>query len=313
MPSPIAPAAPKSLDLTSARYDLPPEAIDAYTQRVKTILHQDPMSMARGFTPVRENDLISDDQRAQLEAATKELLMSLPAGALAPGLVDQLESATGGRTFEGRTLGETPLRDLGEVGQAIAKDFLATLKHETPSAYYALAAAGAGAIGYVAWNKGSEGLEKLGIKPEAKLKLFGDKLAVKGGVDFDPHFKNPSVKGTVTSSFDVAPGARVSGQATFGKDGFDGASLSASYAQDAWRLSGQANFNRDGFNSASLVASYSRDPWAVNGAVTVDSTGRTTASVEADWRPKKNVELGISASRDSKGDSRVGVGLKVLF
>ena len=42
-------------------------------------------------------------------------------------------------------------------------------------------------------------------------------------------------------------------------------------------------------------------------------TNVTTAQAEADWKVRKNVDFALSASHNSQGESRVGVGVNIRF
>ncbi|MBM4379740.1 MAG: hypothetical protein FJ086_10635, partial [Deltaproteobacteria bacterium] len=52
-------------------------ALDALDGRVRTLLHHDALSLARGHTPVREGDPLTPEQQDALEEAAKDFFLDL--------------------------------------------------------------------------------------------------------------------------------------------------------------------------------------------------------------------------------------------
>jgi hypothetical protein len=319
------------------------KSVDSYTARVETTLNHDAMAIAEGKTPVREGDPLSAAQVTQLQSATTDFIKDVPLGALSPELAASVQQKLKDAGIEVRDLASTRLGDLGKVGGDIAKDLVKDLKTSSPTAYYSLAGGLAAAIGYTAWNDGSAKLSRLGIKPEVKQSFFDGALNVKLSGDWQAHFKN--FKGTATVGTQVSLGSagKVTAQVTADtKNGFDNATVGYALDRPNWNLSANADFDKNGFEHASVGGGYHDGELAVSGAVTASAKGlesasgrvawnpnpdfrlsaavdhnfqtdRTTASAQADWKVRQNVDFALSASHDSAGDSRVGVGVTIHF
>lgn len=146
-------------------------AFDTFHAKLTQILHRDAASLAWGHAPVGLGDRVTPAQTAQLEKAFTDLVAELPVGAFGPGFEKVLEGATGvlGADVD---LATVRLKDVGRVGGDAARDLVQQLKHEHPVTFWSMAgvaAAGAATLGY---TKGTDALEKLGIRPEASSTLF---------------------------------------------------------------------------------------------------------------------------------------------
>jgi hypothetical protein len=208
------------------------------------------------------------------------------------------------------------LGDLGSIGGDIAKDLVKDLKRESPAAYYGLAGGLAVAAGVVAWKDGSAKLASLGIKPEVKQKFFDDKLEVKLRGDWEAHFKNFKATATVTGHHDFGSAGRVSGSVTANSQtGFESARVQYDFDRPNLNLSAYATANTNGMESVggSVVYRHSDDFRLSAGVNHNFQTDHTTATAEAAWKVRENVDFALSASHDSRGESRVGAGLRIRF
>lgn len=261
--------------------------IERFNSRIETALGHDAMSMARGRTPVREGDRLSDAQMNELEGAATDFLKGMPIGALAPDVAASIQDQLRANGLSTRDIASTRLGDLGSVGGDIVKNLLKDLRKDSPAAFYGLAGAAAAAAGYAAWTGGSAKLQSLGIKPEIKQKFFDGQLEVKLRGDWQAHFKDFKPSVGVTYNY-TAEDFRLSTSVTANSSGLQTIGGSVVYQPtDNFRLSGGLEHNFQ--------------------------TNRTTASAEAAWRLRDNVDMALSASHDSQGDSRVGVGVRIRF
>ena len=293
-------------------------ALDKFTDSVNHTIHLDPSAsdLSKGIKPYQNGDPLSADQTQKLQDATSELFKSIPIGALSPQLAQQVESSLKDAGLPVDGLAGKSLNQMGEVGGKIAKQLAGQLKDQSPAAYYGLAAAGAAAAGYVAWDKGSEGLQKLGIKPELSKGFFDDQLKVKVGAAWDPHFQNIRGTASVDANVKLNDNWALSGSAGYdSKTGFTGASAGVRYTSDTLTGSVNATLNNSGLQSVGGNLTYTpNDQFKLSAGVSHDfTTNTTTANAEADWQVRKNVDFALSGSYDSHGDSQVGVGVKIRF
>ncbi len=292
------------------------QAIDRYTSRVQTQLHHDAMSLARGEQPFRNGDALSATQQDELKKASVDFVKDLPIGALSPQLAAAVKAKLKAANIEVRDLASTKLGDLGDIGGDIAKDLVKDLKSDSPAVFYGLAAGAAVAAGYVAWSKGSEGLSKLGIKPEVKQSFFDGQLSLKLGADWQAHFKDFKATATVAGNVNLGDYGRLTGSVTANSaTGIDNAAITYNLDRPNWNLSATAAFNSQGLESAT-----GRANWNVNENLRLSAgvdhnfqTNSTSAFGEAAWRVNRDVDLAISARRDTNGNSYVGAGLNIRF
>ncbi|MBI5496686.1 MAG: hypothetical protein HY904_16855 [Deltaproteobacteria bacterium] len=320
-------------------------SVNRYQDRLNDVLGNNAQAFANAAahgtrTPAQGGD-ITDAQRDQLVGATKDLMMDMPVSMLAPSAQKYLAD----KGLDVPNLGDKKLKDLGKVGGDLAKDLAEKFRKDSPGAFYGLAAAGAVGAGAYGYLKGSEALGKLGIKPEFKTRVFSDHLTLRASAAWEEKFSN--FRGTVgaESRFGVG-GANVTvgAEVTAGvRNGLESYKVNGSVARDGTTLSGSATFDGNSvFQSGNL--SLSRDTrnvdWALSGnfgqrghldslgasvSVTEDKfrlsagaehnfvTNTTTGNLGVTYRPRENVDLGLSAFRDSTGNSGVGVGVKISF
>jgi hypothetical protein len=297
-------------------------ALDRYKLRFESILGQDAMSLARGRTPFGPGDTLSDVQQKDLMRATEDLLKDVPIGKLPPAFQQTIRGAMAERGIQ-RNLDTTRLGDLGKIGGDIAKSYVNQLKDEKPGVFYGLAGTVAVAAGYAAWEQGSDGLRRMGIKPEVKTTVIDNpnaRLRVGVGVDWDPHFTNPEAR--LMAELNV-PGAgmgrpdfRLGADARINRDGaLETMTTTASLVGQNYSAAAQATMrgNRLEVLAGSMTYTPSSDFALSAGAMWYEPERRLTAGVEAAWRLSRDVDLAVSASHDSEGDSRVGIGARIRF
>jgi hypothetical protein len=291
-------------------------AIDRFTGRVEASLNQDAMSIARGKTPVKEGDPLSDAQRTELGNAANDFVRDLPIGAFSPEVAADIQRQLDAAGATPRDVASARLGDLGPIGRDIAKGLLANLRTESPTSYYSLAATAAAAIAYTGWDGGSAKLERLGIKPEVSTSFLDDHLELKLKGNWQSHFKDFSATATVTGKLDLGDAGRLSGSVSANSaTGFQDARVDYSVSRDTWNLSTYATANREGLQSLGGTAAWNPSD-NLRLSATVDhnfQTDRTTATAEAAYKVNDNVDLALSGSVDSAGESRVGAGLRISF
>ena len=291
-------------------------SLTTFNSRVETALNHDAMSIARGRTPAREGEPLSAQQQTDLRNAATDLMKDMPIGAFAPEVASAIQSKLAAAGINTRDISGTRLKDLGNIGGDIAKDLIKDLKQDSPTAFYSLAATLAAGVGVAAWTGGSAKLNSLGIKPEIKQGFFDDQLQVKLRGNWDAHFKNFNVTGTVSGKVDLGDAGRLTGSVTANSaTGFDNARVQYDFNRPNLNLSAYASANARGLETAGGSVVYRpNDHFSLSGGVNHNfQTDRTTANAEAAWRVNKDVDFALSASHDSRGDSRVGAGLRIRF
>ncbi len=291
-------------------------AIDRYTTRVQGELNHDAMSLARGERPVRNGDALSAAQQEELKKASVDFIKDIPIGALSPQLAALVQQKLKDAGVEVRDVASTKLGDLGSIGGDIAKDLIKDLKQDSPAVFYGLAAGAAAAAGYVAWTKGSEGLGKLGIKPEVKQNFFDNQLSVKLRGDWQAHFKDFKATATVAGNVSLGDAGRLTGSVTANsRTGFENATVGYNIDRPNWNLSATAAFNNKGLETVSGRANYTvNENLRLSAGVDHNfQTNTTSAFGEAAWKVNKDVDFALSARRDANGSSYVGAGLNIRF
>jgi hypothetical protein len=291
-------------------------SLNSFTNRVEVALNHDAMSIARGRTPVREGDTLTAQQQTDLRNATTDFIKDIPIGALNPDLAAGIQSKLAAAGIDTRDISGTKLKDLGNIGGDIAKDLIKDLKQDSPTAYYSLAATLAAGAGVAAWTGGSAKLASLGIKPEIKQGFFDDQLQVKLRGNWDAHFKNFNVTGTVSGKVDMGTAGTLTGSVTANSaTGFDNARVQYDLNRPNLNLSAYATANRYGMQDVGGNVTYRpSDNLSLSAGVNHNfQTDRTTASAEAAYRVNNNVDFALSASHDSAGDSRIGAGVRIRF
>ena len=176
------------------------QIIDSFTDRIETILHHDAGSLAAGHTPVREGDTLTSAQQDQLKDAATDLIKEMPVGALSPDGVAKAKTFLESRGVDTTNIETKNIKEFGRLAGDLAKELVKDLRTDKPSAFYALATGAAVAIGAVGYAKGSDGLKKLGVKPQFSTKLFNDSISLKAKATWDRHFENPNAVITAEST-----------------------------------------------------------------------------------------------------------------
>jgi len=286
-------------------------ALDALDGRVRTILHHDVLSLARGQSPVREGEPLTAEQQDALEAAAKDFFLDLPISALSPSAGGALAEALRDLDLRGRDPETVTLRELRRAGQELARSWARELRDEKPATYYGVLVATYAGVGYA---YGSEGLERLGIKPEFKVRLFGDKLALKVRGQWDDHFRDATFTGALSSRFDLGNGHAVAGGVNLDRTGIVGGNVRYDFNRPDLTLSANADFDARGVTAVGGSVTYRRDDFALSGGARYDlREDRLTANAEATWKVRENVDFALSASHDNRGETRVGAGLRIIF
>ena len=291
-------------------------ALSAFNSRIETTLGHDAMSMARGRTPVRGGDQLTPTQQEELQNASTDFVKSLPIGALSPELASAVQAKLQAAGINTRDIASTKLGDLGSIGGDIAKDLVKDLRANSPATFYGLAAGLAAAAGVVAYTQGSSKLASLGIKPEVKTAFFDNQLEVKLRGDWDAHFTNFRASGSVTGRVELGGGSTVSASVTANStDGFQNGRIQYDLNRADLNLSAYGTVNRNGVETIGGNVNWrANDDLTLSGGVNHNfQTNHTTATAEAAWRVRDNVDFALSASHDSRGDSRVGAGLRIRF
>ena len=286
-------------------------ALDALDGRVRVALNHDALSLARGLQPVRGGEMLTAAQQDALESAAKDFFLELPIAALNPAVAEAIAGQLQGVDLGGRDLQSLSLKDLGRVGRDLAKNWARELRDEKPAAYYGMMVGIYAGVGYA---YGSEGLERLGIKPEFKVKLFGDKLALKVRGQWEDQFRDATFTGALSSRFDLGNGSTVSGEARFDNTGLAGGTVRYDYGRPDLNLSANADFDHRGVTAVGGNVTYRRDDLTLSAGARYDvRDDRLTANAEATWKVRENVDFALSASHDNRGETRVGAGLRIIF
>jgi hypothetical protein len=161
-------------------------AFDAFDVRLTQILQRDAGSLAQGLAPIDNGASLNAVKMKELEHALGDLVKELPVSVLSSDARSAVERIVG-RSIEGKRLGE-----LGDVGSDAARDLVKRLRSESPKTFWSLAGTAAAAAVAVGYTQGTDGLEKLGIKPELSTKVF-DGVKLKLGLEAQAKLKDPRV------------------------------------------------------------------------------------------------------------------------
>ena len=327
------------------------QATERFSSRIQNVLGHDAMSLAEGKQPWKPGDSVSDAQRSALQKATTDYVQDIPLAFMSPKASSALETGLQSagldiKNVEGRTLRELG-REIPDAAQDAAKDMAERFKEKSPTAYYGLMVGGLAAVGGVAYTKGTEPLEKLGIKPELSTDVFNDSVKVKAEASWKERFSDFRLKSTVSGQLDLNHGHKLGLSATgnFADGGFQSGHIDAqlSLGRDLG-FSSRVGFDADGLRDASLGHQMSlghrstlstqlsadqgglRDvgigyqmpagagDFSIRGQIRHNmQTDRTTAGVSALYSPRDNFNAALSLSHDSQGESRVGFGVTWRF
>lgn len=297
-------------------------ALQGFQSKIEEALHHDALSMARGQTPWRNGDSLSDTQKKALGDAATDFVKEVPLGALAPGVAADVSRALSARGIHVENIEQKSLSEIGKVAGDIAgdkaKELANSLKENAPIAYYGLLGGAAVAVGAYGYSKGSGALEKLGIKPEIKTGFFDDAVTARVRAAWEPGFKNPTFGGVVRANLDVTSRVNVSAEANFDANRFVDMRLASTV-----KLSNFEHFTLDaGVNDRGRLSSVGGRYEMLNDGrgLTISAGGRYDVATErgaADvmlrYQPNQNFDFALSGQTDFRGNSQVGVGVRWRF
>jgi hypothetical protein len=296
--------------------------LSTFQSRVEETLHHDALSMARGQSPWRNGDPISDVQRKALTGAATDFIKDVPLGALAPGVLGDVERSLASRGIHIENLADKSLSEVGKVAGDIAgdkaKELVDTFKDASPVAFYGLLGGAAVAVGAYGYAKGSGALERLGIKPELKTGFFNDHVTARVRAAWDPGFKNATFGGSVRGHVDVNSRVNVSAEANFDANTFVDLRLASTVRlSNVDRFALDAGMNHRG-DLTSMSARY--DLLDADRGLTLSAgashdfiTKSTSADVSLRYQPNANFDFALSGQSDFKGNHQVGVGVRWRF
>lgn len=304
-------------------------ALDRFQTRVEQVLQLGAASAASGaaFDPDRP---LTAAQNEQVKDALVTLVSELPVGALSPELAEVAKDALRARGLSTAGVEARPLKDLGKIAGQVVKDMLRDWEDEHQTASKALRTlwiGGALASGYV---NGSDAMKSIGVEPEVRFKLLDGKVRARLGGEWEAKLANPAMYLALSSRFPVQlgdsrlnaeVGARVEAAGpSFGQLAASGFRLTGSLSgtlQDgaSVALHGDAKLDGGGaLESATVNGSWSKAPYTVGaGATYFAQTDRFVGSLSVGYKPSNDVEVFVQGSHDSRGDSAVGVGVRLRF
>lgn len=161
---------------------------------------------------------ITPEQQKQLAQAGKDLLMEMPIAALSPSAAAYAKSYLETRGVDTQGFESKNIKDLKPYASELAENLVRDMKSNSPAAFYGLAAAGAVAVGAYGYQKGSDALKKLGIKPEVDTKLFNDQVRARAEASWGEKLKDPNLTLGADGKFRISPTShlRVGASATVG-------------------------------------------------------------------------------------------------
>lgn len=311
------------------------QALSQFETRITQILHRDAASLAMGKTPVEFGSL-NDTQLDQLQDAAGDYFSNLPFGALKDNVQNVIKGSLDNLGGDTSNIETTKLKDLGDIGADIAKNFAQDLREDSPVAFYSIAGAGVAAVGAVAYTQGSDALENLGIKPEFSHDFGRTELSVRG--EWDAKFENSVIGAHVARTFGqhkVGVGAEYGG-GDFNPSlsyAFDGDHLDfSSYVTFGDVTTGKADLRYNNGSDLSIVgkAAFGEniDDFARIGATyKIDDAQTITgsagylfdsdtfdASIGYSFQPKNtDFDLQIRAGHNSDAGSHAGIGVTWSF
>lgn len=299
--------------LEAAPPDLAQKALDSFHARVGALYTPSAAALAKGARPIGPGDELTPEQLSQVKAAAVDLLQDLPVSALPDAVANEIRDLLGpkGASID---FNQTSLRQLkgllGDRAKDVAKEWVDALKAKSPATFYGVAAGAAVALGY---TQGSEGLNRLGIKPEYKMDL-SKHVDLEVAAQFDKGFRNFGAKVGVSAHGQIGD-AKLAGSVRY--DTLTGSTVAAgsiSLTRPDFSLSASANYDfSSGAGSASVTGKYQVTPnLNLSAGVHHDfATGSTRGELGATYT-RGNLDFSLSASASDK-DARVGAGLTWRF
>ena len=142
--------------------------------------------------------------------------------------------------------------------------------------------------------------DTLSAAQQTELQNASTDFLKKLGGQCDAHFKNFKATGTVTGHVDLGNSGRL---------------MQYDLNRPNLNLSAYATANRQGMETIGGNVVYRpNDNLTLSAGVNHNfQTDHTTANAEAAWKVNKDVDFALSASHDSRGDSRIGAGVRIRF
>jgi hypothetical protein len=295
-------------------------AFDTFNTRLTQILHHDAASLAAGFRPTQPGETISQAQLDQFNAAVKDLVKELPVSTLGDGPRAHLEKAlrSVGSTVD---LRDKRIGDLPSVASDAARALLKDFRAEHPTAFWTAATAVAGGAVAIGYANGTDALEKIGIKPQLRTNVFktdSSRIDVGVGVKAGPKFSDPQTTFNIDGDHRFGSGTVVRGglEARLRSNEFAGGRISVgTTTASGLNAAGEVNVDHN-FQpiDTRLSVSTQYERWTLSGgAAYTFSDDRFSASIAAgrtfDINTKDDLDLQIRGSVDTRGESRIGVGL----
>ena len=199
-------------------------AVKRFAERSQRILGNDAMGLARRSAGLDEAPSApTEAQLGQLKSAATDMLKEMPVRAFAPEVAADIEARLRSQGVSIEGLKDKKLGDLGKVGSDVAKQMVDDLKTNNPRTFYGLAAGVAIGGAAYAYEKGSDALVKLGVKPEISTKI-GDNTKVDLKAKWDERFSNFEATGGAAHTFkgeDQSTSVKARATVKSGEDGLD--------------------------------------------------------------------------------------------
>lgn len=305
-------------------------ALERFQAQVEHILLLDAAGLAASHNTFDPDRPLTDAQQQQLKDALGTLVGELPVGALSPEIADLAKDALRSRGLSTEGIDARPVKDLKKVARDVVKDVVRDWEAEHQTAGKAIRTlwiGGALAAGYL---QGSDAMKSVGVKPEARFKLLDGKVRAKLGGEWEAKLANPAMYLALSSSFPVQVGssrlnAEVSARVdaagpTFGQLQASGFTLTGALSGTlddgaAVALHGNAKLEGSGaLDHVSVSGSWSKAPYTVGaGASYFAQTDRFVGSLSVGYKPSNDLEVFVQGSHDTRGESAIGVGLRLRF
>ncbi len=279
-------------------------AVKRFADRTNKILGNDAMGLARrsaGLDPINKEP--TDAQVTAIKAAAVDMMKDMPVRALAPDAARAIEERLRNQGVDVSGLENKKLSELGDVGTSAAKQMVDRFKADHPKAFYGLAAGAAIGGAVYAYDKGSDALKKLGIKPEVSKKL-GDNTKVDLKAKWTERFATYEASGDASHTFkgdgkstSVSAGTTVAGG---GQEGLDITSLRLGITHDRkvgessrFRTSHRAEIKGDNLRMTNRVGGSTQlgDDWKLSGDAVL------TSNTEYGEFQARNLKLSSSLRR----------------
>lgn len=186
------------------------DATRRFSERLLEITQVDPEDLARGLRGQTRSLQVqlSAEQQSQLLDAAQQLLLDLPAGALAPPLASRAQQVFCRNGVDVEDAAAKPLKELGAPAAQLAKQAASELANQSDLyGYLVILAAGATTAG-LGYAQGSEVLEKLGLAPEYAVALSDNHRGTLAAA-WGSKLENPEISARISRQLDSGVGYHV--------------------------------------------------------------------------------------------------------